>query len=493
MKLESPATISLLPEELLTKIFLSVLWHSTSASEWITVTQVCRAWRFAAISSKLLWSLIYPSNERIVSTCVFRAGLAPLRIRWMKLDKDPDLRTIKPYAHRVVDVYLSLGFGPMESFFSEFQGIWDKLVNLSLVSAVAHDASGTRRRNVYVDMSQFAAHPPPALQKLQLQQVVPKSWNTMPKCRHLRILRLVYLSKSRIQPTMDQFIHFLEGFPALEQLFLIDTGPKPEERNTPRSDSSTRHKVVQLNNLRILVLVFDTGSEIAHLLARLLLPATTSVTIEIQRTVAVSGSSGFLECFPHGQKPSNLPFLAQLNDVCISVNKTARNISIKATRGGGLRNAPSLHIRAQYDDERDSAIAVLLQLGSLVPAPLESLELHVRMADLASFMECDWRTILSPQDSLKSLVIRKKVEEEDHESTILGFQPLIDALTRAKPDQLPLVPRLENVMLPIFCSSTIEFLVSSFTRCQDSRLVDSGKVKVFDVTFENTSVPVSSD
>lgn len=386
----------------------------------------------------------------------------------MKLDKDPDLRTIKPYAHRVVDVYLSLGFGSMESFFSEFQGIWDKLVNLSLVSAVAHDASGTRRRNVYVDMSQFAAHPPPLLQKLQLQQVVPKSWNTLPKCRHLRILRLVYLSKSRIQPTMDQFIHFLDGFPALEQLFLIDTGPKPEGRSTILSDSSTRHKVVQLDNLRILVLVFDTGSEIAHLLARLLLPATTSVTIEIQRAVPVSGSSGFLECFPHGQK-SNLPFLARLNDVCISVNKTARDVFIRATRGSVLRNAPSLHIRAPYDDERDSAIArvALLQLGSLFPAPLESLGLHVQMTDLSSIMECDWRTILSPQGSLKTLVIRKKVEEEDHDSTTSGFQPLIDALTRAKLDQLPLVPRLENLMLPMFRSSTNELLVSSFARCQD--------------------------
>ena len=76
------ATISRLPDELIFYIFIWVKAAMPMTMTWIRVTHVCRGWRILASRAPSLWSSFYPRNYGQVLESLERSRDAPLSISW---------------------------------------------------------------------------------------------------------------------------------------------------------------------------------------------------------------------------------------------------------------------------------------------------------------------------------------------------------------------------------------------------------------------------
>jgi len=116
----------------------------------LTVTHVCRDWRFYALNSPSLWTYIVPMRKHrgFMLECICRAANAPLRITYDSHAK-PDFGEggIKPRWDRVVDFQVIAAPCFFDGFSSHFEKPWDSLESMFLSSSGDVDFTRIRLRD----------------------------------------------------------------------------------------------------------------------------------------------------------------------------------------------------------------------------------------------------------------------------------------------------------------------------------------------------------
>ncbi|PSS35537.1 hypothetical protein PHLCEN_2v1500 [Hermanssonia centrifuga] len=291
------APINALPRETLAHIFkIFASFTSTPSSfladitphakenpnAWLVVTHVCQFWRETAFAFPSLWSPIDSTYPSAALAFLERSSTSPLRVYLRDtvlqsglvpaLDRTQFLQTVSQHSPRFVELHLQPQFryGPAILRFFRYPAPQLKALTISLNIG----------RDEQPDLPTLFGGQTPNLEKLTLCNF--SSWPGNPTLgAHLTHLCL-YDQHPRGRLTMEGFIAILATCPRLEELILVEAGPRvvPTAYDSSWLDSPREHELLDLHNLRTLHLGnWTSHAVIARFLSHLILPQSTSVHI----------------------------------------------------------------------------------------------------------------------------------------------------------------------------------------------------------------------
>ncbi|KAI0264871.1 hypothetical protein BC834DRAFT_970441 [Gloeopeniophorella convolvens] len=309
-QLNSLAPVSLLPTELLTRIFhllrddQSYNQDTSWPPSWITSTRVCRRWREVSLSDPSLWSGIWTSSPMCTEKWLFE-----MLIRSKEAILDVDLRM--PSAELLRSVALrhshirSLALGCLV----------DSPRDEHVQKLLASEAPGLEE--LYLGPKSFGSHvlltnilpislsefglfrgQAPKLRSIHLYQVhVP--WAHFPRCT-LTHLTITSSSGDEVEVfppgNTGELIDILNNSPALEELTLNHclTFTPPQPRARPRASANTIIDLPRLSQLTLLgpsssvLRLLESVHTPALLDLRLLFVATNRAEVESWPAIAPS-------------------------------------------------------------------------------------------------------------------------------------------------------------------------------------------------------------
>ncbi|TCD61465.1 hypothetical protein EIP91_008400 [Steccherinum ochraceum] len=301
------------PAEILQHIFLWIRDDSQPESV-LRISQVCVAWRTAAIAYRDLWTSIDARNQAFTSMFCQRSVTMPLCLHRKAIDGENvkwELEAIRKWSSHFSHIDVELGQHDMEKMCQYLNTLpWHGLSSLSLNLPPEWSPDNF---NVTIDFS-FNNHPPLDLRHISLSKVGPAAWVAMNAYRNLRTLSLNHLYDGPAfnpepdpvpLPDMIEFLNTLENLPWLEKLQLIYAGPELLDRGStmyPKLNRSVR--LVYLRELCITTMAID----VAYLLAHLSLPASTHMFVQARMRDRPFSLHSFL---PNAQS-STLPPLRKM-------------------------------------------------------------------------------------------------------------------------------------------------------------------------------------
>lgn len=282
--------ITRLPNELLNEIFLHLVPRTHSHSfdyakrkptECITVSHVCREWRYLADANPRLWTDILvtdsPSSQALLGLFLHRSNNMPIDVAFRKYREAFDeqhcrtvARLLKPHITRLRSLSLDMLSWPSAIVLAS---IWDVPANslCTLVMTSDWDAST-------VTIPCMFNHATANLRNLRLYNSI-LAWPSS-MLSNVTTLELVEI----LLPSFQHLLGVLAGFPSLHDLTLTNVG---QEDIFPVQVSPHTIHSVHLPHLKNLdVLIMESPPEtmvnfVSYLLGALWFPATTQVYINI--------------------------------------------------------------------------------------------------------------------------------------------------------------------------------------------------------------------
>ncbi|KAH8087149.1 hypothetical protein BXZ70DRAFT_541591 [Cristinia sonorae] len=498
---------SRLPPEVLLEFFFYVLWGEKDSRVFqrmvATIPQVCRLWKHTALSCQTLWTHIRPWSEPSFSSLAHRSAKQPLHVFINMAEGRKDLmitkkrmdningacQAIQHHTIRVTTLDLTLTVEIMENF-AELLGCcrWDLLESLSL--AVTMNDPGMSQ----VDL-RFASHPPQNLRHLTLRNIFPL-WNDGGIFKNIRELHLhgpsgdpSYLRE--ILPTTSEALDLLESCPTLEELGLYCWGPTPlPDHATTYPDPERSLKLP--SGLRSLFIEGSLELDIAHLLANLVIPATTKVRLAPFWTIAKESHrecSGLLSSLPIRQPDHSLLSIASVSTISVSADQERRldvPLEISASRRVEQTGFGELSLCVQregyYSLLRPNDLAyekillnTLLELGQVFQSStLRTLHLSFPVGYLMLVTEESWQSVLQDLTSLTSLRYRRVLDAgEDLERLDFDVEtllPLLGAICYAQHDDGDsILPKLELLNFDNLGEDLVDALIPDMLDCIEER------------------------
>jgi hypothetical protein len=273
------APISLLPAEILSKIFTtlasSCFDHSDGTDlSWIcSVTAVCGHWRAIALECPSLWCFISVECPTWTEVMLERSKMAPLIVN-AKLSYDSSgiffamdtVRVVLQHISRIKELRLVTSKDNIEVLINRIDGDAPLLRSLCLANTRGDDP----RNNRYTLPEMLFVGDDHHLERLELVNCI-ISWDS-PLLHDLVHLKLL----NTLQPTITQLLEALERMPSIETLDLKDSLPIVSNDNF---GSPEIIRVIHLSRLSALRLS-STAIECAYLLNHISYPASTSLMLQ---------------------------------------------------------------------------------------------------------------------------------------------------------------------------------------------------------------------
>lgn len=417
-----------LPDELLAKI-LSLVHQSSErriceypspilASSWIHLTHICRRLREVVLQNAVFWTSVDASDVNRARTFLRRSKGADVSMYLdgyrLRYHVEEFVSLLKQNIHRTVALYVTLDGETLSSFL--------KLVDFSLhpVRQLELSRIGTSRTDwdtvIIPKFDPVYTEQPWALEKLKLENVT-MPWDTF-AFHQLRSLHLLFPWHVGFHmPSVDRVLDILTTCPLLEHLYLQHAAPKSESAAIPHSIPS---RTIELTQLRELILVFGDPDDVSRLLAHLVIPDTTEMTLCVNSFLD-RHISGLLDALPLDRSGlrciPTIRHVTMSNDPGYDTPYTA-GIAVHGhqTKGGKAIMKISTCVEVSPEEELTGihCAGILNSLGPVFAvAPIESLS--VISEPLITSVH-DWRATLSKFPQLRILNIGtalKDIEESD--------------------------------------------------------------------------------
>ncbi|THH29397.1 hypothetical protein EUX98_g4790 [Antrodiella citrinella] len=320
-------------------------------------------------------------------------------------DDELDMDAISPHAGRLVVVDVRFRFELMEKFSGCLENeTWTRLETLTL----------TLPLRLPIAFS-FSDHHLPNFRDFRLDGVVPRSWSSA-IFRDLHTLHLENdFHDDSMLPSFEAFLDVLDSCLLLQNL-LVRRSPCRHLLSEEVTKYPEPKRVVQLHHLLSLQLDFSQEIDIAYLLAHLVIPQKTRVSINRLRQTT---NNGALACLPRSK--ANFELLKAITSVRVTSDETDIIDGTTATTvyGWFAHDDPKqcLKLDAQHAQHAQAAKevfrrtevrATLFEMGIAFPQLQYLKVICLDGARLLPIAEEEWVRILKSLPLLVRLELRMK-------------------------------------------------------------------------------------
>ncbi|KAJ8595254.1 hypothetical protein M405DRAFT_807554 [Rhizopogon salebrosus TDB-379] len=329
--------ISSIPPEILGAVFVHLARQVQSryspdapeALSWLSVGHVCRHWRDVALANPHLWATPFLNSTKGTEEMLLRSKMAPLILRSGRRYRIECVQKAFEHVERLQEVTLDCS----NHLTPHIVGLLGKLSSCSTpnLKSLSLDGGLGRRPRIAIPTS-FAA---PSLRRLQLNHC-DLSWAS-PVLTGLTVLDIKTMSAECL-PTLDGLISVLRRMPTLQTLCLESALPTLPlgTKSLPQAPRAANVRLPHLEQLRLVGKML----EVVNVLARVELPSSPRLEVQLSCHVFPSGRSG-------QEWNSSLPIISRALESCFkSTSDKSRNIV------RSMRLSANDHLRLQYGTVR---------------------------------------------------------------------------------------------------------------------------------------------
>ncbi|KAM5544195.1 hypothetical protein V8D89_001855 [Ganoderma adspersum] len=281
-RLNATTTISRLPSELLSEIFVcfaqdyfrSYTDHKAHSSyysyhrgvpEWVRVAHVCHAWREIALSTPRLWSLIAVTQRSIAEQLLVRSKKAPLSVAATHLGYNADRKKIletvfSEEMYRVRELFIS---GPSSHVY-ELCAKLTEPANLMHTLALSDSGDNYTQKNSDLIPQNLCNGQFPRLRCLEIRRLAMR-WDNPLLCSALTNLVVIQSIYRDAMGTFEQFISALESMPGLQTIELANAIPPTSPGSAHLSPPSRAIAFPHLRDIRLNGSTIDCANFLRHL------------------------------------------------------------------------------------------------------------------------------------------------------------------------------------------------------------------------------------
>lgn len=255
--------------------FLPDLSIRIEPHKWTAVTHVCRHWRETALAFPSLWSTIDSDSAFAALAFLDRSFASTLQVYLRdaaygsrfspSLERARFMQTVAHHSDRFAELHIQPQFRYGSNILRALKYPAPQLRALSIMLNLGRDEP--QELPILFDSST------PNLERLTLANFTTWPGNTFgTNLTHLCLLD----QHPRSRMELPEFLDFLESCPQLQELILVDAGPKI---GFPGSENNLS-RLVRLDNLSLLHIgSWPTAQSVAQFLSHLAIPARTTVHI----------------------------------------------------------------------------------------------------------------------------------------------------------------------------------------------------------------------